>query len=284
MGKIISKTRHKSDNVSNSTQNDQLIQMFQKSKSKYDKIVYTCITGGYDDVPQHKYIAPDWDYILFTDNADLIRAGHIYHWTVRPLMFDKMDNVRNNRWHKINAHILFPNYEYSLYLDGNIIINDKKVFDNLKQFIANGIKIAIPLHPKRDCIYAEAEEIKKHHIDYTKIVNAQIRYLKREKYPAHYGLFENCILLRRHNDIVPVLESWWTMVCKYSKRDQLSGPYVIWKYGIEVAPLYNVRGYHRNCDEITFVYAPTHDQDKIKQQNVSRDHHSLWWRIKHMKF
>ena len=91
-----------------------------------NKVVYSCITGGYDDIPVHKYISNEWDYILFTDNDDLIRAGTFAHWTIKPLQFDKLTNVKNARWHKINPHILFPDYDYSLWLDSTIIINNEK--------------------------------------------------------------------------------------------------------------------------------------------------------------
>ena len=77
------------------------------------KVLYSCITGGYDNIPVHKYVAPDWDYVLFTDNENLIKLGKYEHWNIKPLVFNKLTNVKNSRWHKVNAHILFPEYDYS---------------------------------------------------------------------------------------------------------------------------------------------------------------------------
>ena len=37
-------------------------------KRKYKKVVYTAITGNYDELITPEYINKDWDYICFTDN------------------------------------------------------------------------------------------------------------------------------------------------------------------------------------------------------------------------
>lgn len=231
------------------------------------KVIYSCITGGYDNIPEHKYVSPDWDYVLFTDNPDLISRGRINHWIIRPLAFAKRDNVRNARWHKINAHILFPEYEYSLWLDGNVSVNNKNVFDIIDKFISENSTVAVPLHPVRKCVYQEADTIINLHIDYPKTVKSEMRFLHTEKYPNNNGLAETNILLRRHNDIAPALDLWWNMVNKYSKRDQLSFDYAMWKNNIKTIPFYddNGAGTHRNNGDFKFTYIPAHNQDKIKK-------------------
>lgn len=229
-------------------------------------VVYTCITGGYDNIPVHKYIDANWDYVLFTDNPRLIKAGHFAHWTVKPLPFDKLDNVKNSRWPKVNAHRIFPEYEYSLYVDGNIIINNKNIFDLADKLIRQNVLFALPNHPERTCIYDEAEIVKALHIELPKTVDAEMAFLRREKYPAKNGLSENNILLRKHNEIKPTLDLWWSMVEKYSKRDQLSLMYAMWKTGIKRTPIYidkNGFGIHRKSDDFTFVFLKTHNQNKI---------------------
>ena len=51
------------------------------------KCVYTAVSGGYDGVLQHDYVAEDYDYIFFTDNQKLLKKQKLGHWTVRPLAF-----------------------------------------------------------------------------------------------------------------------------------------------------------------------------------------------------
>lgn len=233
------------------------------------KVVYTCITGNYDDVPEYKYIDKTWDYFLFTDNPELLKQKKIKHWNIKPLVYNKLDNVRNARWHKVNTHILFPDYNYSLWLDANISINTKNVFEKCKQYIKDDIFLAVPLHPERNCIYAEAEIIKQLSIDYPRKVNKEMRFLQKNNYPQNNGLSETCIIFRQHNKIQPMLDLWWKMIKKYSKRDQLSFNFVAWRYNIKITPLYNQAGEHRTNKDFIFSYKAAHNQDKITSKRSS---------------
>ena len=233
------------------------------------KVVYSCITGGYDDIPIHNYVDANWDYVMFTDNRDLIKRGKYEHWTIRPLAFDKLTNVKNARWHKVNAHILFPEYDYSLWIDSNIIVNNENLFQTLDKLITQKCPVAVPNHPLRTCIYDEAAEIKRCQIDFPKTVDAEMNFLKRKHYPKGNGLSETNILLRKHNDITETLDLWWKMIEKYSKRDQLSFNYALWQTGVPNTPIYtdeNGFGIHRKSDDFTFVFKSSHNQNKITKQ------------------
>lgn len=232
------------------------------------KVVYGCITGGYDNIPTHKYIAPDWDYVLFTDDKELVKQGRFAHWTIKPLAFDKLSNVKNARWHKVNAHKLFPEYDYSLWLDSNIIINDAGLFNLANDLIKQKILVAVPNHPERVCIYDEAEIIKEYRIDTPRIVDKEMQILRHDKYPKNNGLSETGILLRRHNDMKSTLDLWWSMIEKYSKRDQLSFNYALWKTNIERTPIYSGPygfGIHRQNETFSFVYQQGHGTDKLRK-------------------
>lgn len=224
------------------------------------KVVYTCITGEYDAIPQYLYVANDWDYILFTDNTDLIKKGNIYHWQVKPLQFNELTNVKNARWHKINAHLLFPNYDYSVWLDGNISVENELPYRLFDKFINESVQVVIPIHPERKCIYDEAKIVVKLLIDHSTIVKQEMAFLKKEQYPKDNGLSETNIMLRKHNnaDIVKVQNTWWAMLLQFSKRDQLACNYAFWKHNIKITPLYQEAGYHKNCDEFRFISSPNH--------------------------
>ena len=238
--------------------------------TKRKKVVYACITGEYDDIPVHKYVAPDWDYVLFTDNQELIRQGHFAHWTIRPLVFNKLTNVKNARWHKVNAHKLFPEYDYSLWLDSNIVVNNDGLFDLANKLIKQNTLVAVPNHPERKCIYAEAEKIKEYKIDYPDIVDTEINVLRDDGYPENNGLSETGILLRKHNEITRMLNLWWKMINTYSKRDQLSFNYTLWKTKTPYTPIYtDDRGFgmHRKSADFTFVFKASHDSNRIEKPN-----------------
>ena len=59
--------------------------------------------------------------------------------------------------------------------------------------------------------------------------------IKTEGFPQNYGLPENNIIYRKHNkaEIISIMNDWWYMLEHYSRRDQLSLPYVLWKHNIK---------------------------------------------------
>ena len=178
------------------------------------KVLYTCITGQYDDACAHVFVDDTWEYVMFTDNQYLLGMRRYMHWDIRPLEYKKQTNVKNARWHKINAHKLFPNYDYSLWLDGNIVIMNRDFFVRINRFIDNDTKLCVPTHPVRQCIFDEAETIKELHIDNGCTVNQEMFILRCWRYPHNNGLNETCILLRKHNtpQVRRMQRIWWRMV------------------------------------------------------------------------
>lgn len=198
-------------------------------------VIYTCITGGYDALIQHNCVNHNFDYVCFTDNEKLLKQKQVGIWQIRPLVFDKSDDTRNNRWHKTHPHILFPEYDLSIYLDSNIDVLSPKLFDTINPTQ----KLLVPIHYARDCIYNECLEVISTQKDTAEHVQKMESFLKEHHMPRHYGLTENCIIIRHHNDpqIKKVMEGWWDLIAKYTKRDQLSFSYVLWKNGIKISDI-----------------------------------------------
>ena len=94
-----------------------------------NKVIYSCMSGGYDEIVTDFYPKPDYDYVLFTDSKDLLKKKHYLWWEIRPLAFNKSDSVRNARWHKTHPHLLFPNYAYSVWIDSNIQISGPAIYN-----------------------------------------------------------------------------------------------------------------------------------------------------------
>lgn len=248
------------------------------------KLIYTCILGGYDDVPRYKHIADDWDYVLFSDSEELVKEGQIYHWKVRKNNFNERDKTRNSRYEKINPHLIFPEYQYSLYVDGNISIQKNSFYENLKNLINDDVLISIPRHPDRRCVYDEATVIIDNVIDYKRLVNKQMKFLQKIGYPKNNGLFENCLIFRQHNHekLIKAQNLWWEMLLKYSKRDQLSAMYCFWKNNIKIEPFFENYINHRDCEDIIFIKSAQHTQHLLKQKFSERQINimSCWIPIK----
>lgn len=206
------------------------------------KVMYSCISGNYDDIITDFYPNPEYDYVLFTDNKKLLKQKRYLWWNIRPLVFNKLDSVRNARWHKTHPHVLFPEYEYSIWVDSNVQISGEEIYKLINKHINLRHKIAISLHPIRDCIYDEAEACITDGKDDPAVINKQMDLLKSDGYPAHNGLYETNLLLRRHmdKDIINLCEAWWDFIENYSRRDQLSFNYVLWKSGIKHSPIDDV--------------------------------------------
>ena len=207
-----------------------------KQNRKAKSVVYTCITNDYDDLREietYKYVDKYWDYVCFSDNEEMIKQGQVGIWEVRPLQFNELDNTRNNRWHKLLPHKLFPQYEESIYIDANINIISEYLFKTVKE--ADKIFMQ-PRHYQNMCIYKEYENVLDAKLDGKKLILDELELIKNSGMPKNYGLGENNILYRKHNDekMIKIDEEWWQMVSNYAKRDQLSFAYLLWKNGINI--------------------------------------------------
>ncbi len=210
-----------------------------KKTRKASSVIYTCITNGYDDIREIAcpgYINPDWDYICFTDDAEDIAAGHIGIWEIKPLAFNQLDNTRNNRWHKMHPHVLFPEYNESIYIDANIDILSPYLFNAIRDI---GMPFILPRHPTRNCIYQEFDFVLSEFLDNPRKILQERRLVSSSGMPKNYGLTENGILYRRHNEpsVIAMMREWWEMIEKYSRRDQLSLAWLLWKNGMQISDI-----------------------------------------------
>ncbi len=194
------------------------------------KVLYTCITGNYDELVDHHFVHPEWDYICFSDSV--VSSDNNITWKVLPLVHKAKDEPRTNRWHKINPHLFLKDYTHSVYMDANIDVKSKKFFDEINGQITLGNKFSLMRHEERDCIYDELVACKNLKKDDPKTMQEQINIFKKDGYPPHNGLYFAGILFREHanNKVESIMDDWWFWVDNKSRRDQLSLPYVLWKH------------------------------------------------------
>lgn len=205
-----------------------------KSQRTAKGVVYCCITNGYDnisDMPIHRYCDKDWDYVCFSDDEKHLQAGQIGVWEIRPLFFSERDSTRNSRWHKTHPHVLFPKYEESIFIDGNVNILSDYLFRTIR---AIGSNIVLPRHFKNLCIYQEYKDVLSANLDDVSLINEELKLIKETGMPEMYGMGETNILYRKHseNSVQKICDEWWDMISRYSKRDQLAFTYILWKHKI----------------------------------------------------
>ena len=194
--------------------------------------IYTAMVGGYDEIMQPMVIDDRFDYILFSNDIKEDRVGV---WQVRPIAYTNPDNTRICRYVKTHPEELLPGYDASVWMDSNIRIVTSSVYKRIIELYESDSLIASMNHPERDCIYDEAFKVMYIRYEQERIVVDWCHKLMKEKYPRHNGLYETNVMFRKHNTslIAETNVMWWDCIEKYSKRDQLSFNYVLWKLEVK---------------------------------------------------
>lgn len=216
---------------------EQLVKDIRKritDKPKEDKVVvYTCITGGYDNILEPAVITPGVDYVCFTDNP----AMKSKTWKMRQIPDELLgySKVKQQRGVKILAHRYLSEYGVSIWVDGAVVVRGD-VAEYLKGLDLRQYSVFIPEHPARKCIYEEKDacvRIKKIKGDEIALADKQMSRYKDEGFPVKYGLVQTNVMIRVHNDLYSkdLMEKWWSELKDYSHRDQLSFNYALWKVG-----------------------------------------------------
>jgi hypothetical protein len=195
---------------------------------KNKKVVYTCITGGYDNLLEPTYLTSDFDYVCFTDNIDMKSDV----WQIRPLPkeVEGLSQIKKQRYVKINAHKVLKEYDLSIWVDGCVTVKGD-LNELLKKVLKDDCAVYVPQHPHRNCIYAEADACISMKKDVKENIAPQIERYKNEGFPKNYGLLQSNIMVRKHNDkdCIKLMETWFEELKNGSHRDQLSFNYASWK-------------------------------------------------------
>jgi len=191
-------------------------------------VVYTCISGDYDELREVSRPEKDIKYVCFTDQKIESKT-----WKVCPIpkFLNSLEPTKIARCIKILPHLFLSEYNISVWVDGNI-----QVLGNIKELVNSNLKnyFAIPKHPDRICLYQEAETVIKLKKDTEYNVNKQLQIYRDKNYPKNNGMVQSNIIIRKHNDsrCIKICNLWWNEVRQFSRRDQLSFNYVIWKKNV----------------------------------------------------
>lgn len=211
------------------------------------KVVFTVVTGGYDDLKPIKAVNPEWKYVAIVDDMSINPNG----WELLSIGKlnppEGLNSVYLQRWVKVIGGIKYFGCD-TIYIDGTheVVRDITRLFDDT---------ICFKKHPIRNCVYEEAIaciKLKKAHPD---SIDIQMKEYYQLGMPKNLGMFETGIMFRPYNDkVIDFCERWWNEIFKHTHRDQLSITKVLWdtKIGFdwvrsETIDRYIIKHKHRQC-------------------------------------
>ena len=217
------------------------------------KVIFTCLTGGYDRLEQPVAVAPDWDYVCFTDTD-----GQDGVWQLRKIPYESPDPVVRSRYPKILPHKVLSEYDYSVYMDANIRIMDAEFYRIADMCIADGVAFAQVQHPDRDCVFEELRYCYLKDKVNTRTAFRLYRQWTASGLPRHAGLYENNLIFRRINitEARYLDEAWWKAFSAGVPRDQLCLQPIFLRHGIHPALLLGEGLNARNVPYLKYTLHP----------------------------
>lgn len=197
------------------------------------RVIYTAVTGGYDQLNDPPHVMPDCDYVVFCDRP--MAPSKV--WQTRAIDYFEGDATRTARFIKLHPHLYFPQHEVSIWVDANIAFRQsvQPFFDALGD---DGVLGLFP-HPHRNCVYVEGSECVRRSKDSGEEIEAQLERYRAREFPEATGLWETGILVRRHHDprSRKLMTAWWRELFMGSRRDQISLPVALVETGIKPVAL-----------------------------------------------
>eukprot|EP00249_Psilotum_nudum_P014361 c24783_g1_i2 orf=397-1842(-) len=250
---------------------------------KCQVVVASAIFGNYDQMQQPKNISQEAMnsvcFFIFIDeeteqflkkerpSGNIKKIGLWRVVVAHNLPYS--DARRNGKIPKLLLHRLFPNAQFSLWIDGKLeLVVDP--YQILERFLwRSNSTFAISQHYKRFNVFEEAEANKAAgkydnvsidvQVDFYR--NEGLKPFDRSKSPVISDVPEGCVIIREHTTITNLFTClWFNEVDRFTSRDQLSFA-IVRKKIMEAVPWkvnmfldcerrnFVVQGYHRDVLE-----------------------------------
>ncbi|MDY7005635.1 MAG: tetratricopeptide repeat protein [Cyanobacteriota bacterium] len=203
----------------------------QRDLNNYRVCIYTSLYGDRDDLLPMLSTATGIDYICFTD-----RLRDFLGWEFRVVDPGFNDNNLNAKIFKILPHIYLQEYDYSLFVDANTLFLGR-ISDLIKK--CSGSDFVMWKHPVRNDVYLEIATIMAHRRHGPDGLIEQIEAYASSCLPRKSGMVEGSFIWRKHNNktIASFMDEWWQHIKQYTRRDQVSLGYLMWRNGLHPSVL-----------------------------------------------
>ena len=231
----------------------------QKEKNKI--VIYTAIANNYDSLKLPEVLEHEFDYVVYTNNS-LPDTGV---WQVRPFPIELNDPIRKCRYVKTHPHQLFKNYDLAIWIDSSFMIIDTLSSD-VKEFKASNKEVAAIPHPFRTNIYDEANACIINSRDCVKLIKKQINFYQRLGFKHNDLIESNFMMFNLENPKTSkFLDTWWSQIDKFSRRDQLSLNYALRQHNITWHQITDFPHSARDHPALAFV---DHDGGKSSAESL----------------
>ncbi len=190
--------------------------------------VLTSLFGSKSDLASIKTKHDNVDYLAFVDREHKTTEGWQQINSVQFSDDPYYPHRRNAKPAKIIPSLYAPGYDYYVWMDAvhDLTVHPKDLVDD---YLIDA-DLSVFSHPYRQCAYQEAKVCGNSKIDDTSYIRQQILYYQEAGFPVDYGLYEMSCFVLRNNEITRKMGMmWWEQICRFSSRDQISLPYVLWR-------------------------------------------------------
>lgn len=176
-------------------------------------------TKNYDNV----------EFVAFTNRKEITSKK----WNIKYVKIEESSARLNARYYKMNPDLVLPDHDFSIWMDSQFYITrDPKEIIN-ERLIQAQASIAIHHHGDINNLVREAvSQAFVYKNDNPKICMDQLVEYYQKGFPVlGYEHFETGVLIRINNNRSREFNKmWWENIKKYSLRDQISCPYIVWQF------------------------------------------------------
>lgn len=233
------------------------VKYFTNNKKKI--AIITSIYNNYDNLKEQNINNKnDVDWYCFTDNINLKSTtwkniNKPYHLLNTNIDSNKeykeykeyknyYNNIKNPKiysmmcakYYKIKTHEIdiLQDYDYYIWIDGTIILHKDFISKLMILINQDNMDLINFTHPSRTNIHDESifsEESTDRYKEQKVIKQKEIYH--DEGFPDNLGLFALSFIIKKNNKYINnIFDNWWIENLKYSYQDQISYPYVLWKF------------------------------------------------------
>ncbi len=198
--------------------------------------VYTACFGDHDRPAEVEGgFGPGIEAHCFTDDPSFTSQSWIVHQRRPRFLQSRMDA----KWYKLNSTHLFPEHDYTVYLDSSIVM--RKPLDlvpSLLNRLSEGHGFVFFEHPEGQRSLEDEALFSSTFEKYRgEPLIEQVLHYRSAGLPRDVRLYAGGCILREHgaHRVRKLEQAWFNECVHWSTQDQVSLPYVLWLHEIEPA-------------------------------------------------